>query len=59
MNETIAPIGAWKCKFIPCKEIMTDQPTDRPKDMRDHREVTLLKKAKGKKNVKIYMEMIK
>ena len=52
MNETIAPIGAWKCKFIPCKEIMTDQPTDRPKDMRDHREVTLLKKAKGKKTSK-------
>ena len=35
--KTSPPIGAWEVKL----EIMTNRPTNRQTDMRDHREVSL------------------
>ena len=43
-NKTSAPIEAWKCNlsyFFIMTDRPTDQFTDRPTDMRGHREVTL------------------
>ena len=32
LSVHIIPIGAWMCNFPSFLEIMTDSPTDRPKD---------------------------
>ena len=40
MIKIIKSLGAWKCNFSPFKETMTDRPTNRPTDMKDHGEVT-------------------
>ena len=34
-----APLRAWKCNFSPFEDIMTDQPRNRPTDIKGHREV--------------------
>ena len=41
LEYTSPLIGAWKCNLPPFQEIMTDQLTNQPMDMRGHREFTL------------------
>ena len=39
--RTSDPIGVCKCNFLSFNHFMTEQPTNQPTDMRDHRELPL------------------